>query len=75
MELQAIQHFTGEVWRTIYVSSYPGDVDEAYRDLAHAAPLSTLRRVSFGVDNYDFIAIYARDFSVLDLRQPVLETA
>jgi hypothetical protein len=65
MEIHAIQHWTGDVWHTIYMSTWATDVEISYNDLlAHTN--AALRYVVFGVDNYDFVAIHARDFSVQD---------
>lgn len=68
MEIHAIQQFTGEVWRTIYLSSFPQDVADTYMDIREHTN-ATLRAVRFTVDSYDFLATHARDFAVLALRQ------
>lgn len=74
MEIHAIQYWDDdEVWRTAYMSSYAEDADDLYHDI-QAYSNRTLRRVVFGVDNYDFVAIHARDFKVLALRQVPLQT-
>lgn len=65
MEIYAIQHWTGDVWRTIYLSTWHSDVEESYLDLLTHTN-AALRHVVFGVDNYDFVAIHARDFFVED---------
>lgn len=66
MEIHCVQQWTGEVWRTVYLSSWPGDVSDTYNDLLGRTD-ATLRRVKFGVDSYDFVATHARAFAVLDM--------
>lgn len=67
-EIHAIQHFDGEIWKTIYMSTYPQDVSDTYMDICDLTR-ATLRAVRFTVDSYDFIATQARDFAVLALRK------
>lgn len=64
MVIEAIQHWNGEKWYTIYLSSFSDDVLDTYFTLLHETK-ATLRMVSFGVSNYDFIATHARDFEVV----------
>lgn len=67
-ELYAIQHYDGEIWKTIYLSSFAGDVLDTYMEIT---PLTnaTLRLVWFGVDGLDFVATHARNFGVATLRE------
>lgn len=68
MNLFAIQHFTGEKWVTIYVTSYEQDAVDTYMDIRGLTSV-TIRSVKFTVESYDFIATHARDFAVLALRE------
>lgn len=74
MEIHAIQFWTGEVWRTAYLSTYPEDAADTYAAIQEYTTV-TLRQVVFGVDNYDFIAAQARSFRVVDLLERTPESA
>lgn len=59
-ELSCVQVWTGDEWRTIFVSSFDGDAEEVY---LHESPWDGPKRlVAFVVDGVDFIATHARDY-------------
>lgn len=67
-EIHAVQWFENEVWRTLYLSSYPHDVSDTYRDIRDLTD-KPLRAVKFVVDNFDFVAAQCKDFAVLAYRK------
>lgn len=67
-DIFAVQTFTeDEVWRTIYLSTYRPDAEFTYRTTVEVTA-KPARLVTFRTTNLDFVAIYARDFAVLDAR-------
>lgn len=67
-DIYGVQVWTeDEVWRTIYLSTYAPDADAMYQDTLDVTA-KPVRLVTFRTTNLDFVAIYARDFAVLDSR-------
>lgn len=62
----AVQKFDGEVWMTVFLSSFLPDAEEVFDGGESYAPGVRRRLVKFAVQGVDFIATYARDFAVLD---------
>jgi hypothetical protein len=67
-DIYAVQTWTeDEVWRTIYLSTFLPDAEATYAN-AQEVTAKPVRLVTFRSTNLDFVAIYARDFAVLDVR-------
>lgn len=62
-----VQLWDQEMWRTVYLCSFAGDAEVAYRDVLELSTLP-VRLVAFRVDGADFVATYARDFAVCESR-------
>lgn len=62
----AVQLFTAEKWKSIYISSFLPDAEAslAATDAIVQGALP-IRLVRFVVKDFDFVAVYGRDFAVL----------
>lgn len=65
--LYAVQLFTMDLWRTVFVSSFEPDAHDAYK-ITLGLRSDPTRLVDFSVDGVDFIATFARNFRVLSQR-------
>lgn len=61
-ELNCVQLWTGDEWRTIYVSSFYGDANEVFRNELGSWD-GPKRLVTFVVNGVDFIATHATDYA------------
>lgn len=65
--LYAVQVYTLDRWRTVFVSSFEADGEDAYK-VALRLSTAPVRLVDFSVDGVDFIPTFARNYRVLDQR-------
>lgn len=65
--IYCVQAWIDDVWKTVYLASFPDDARLTYDTLA---PIVTnqIRLVRFSVDSFDFVAIHGRDFEVITVR-------